>query len=224
MLRATARGPSEACVSRCTMPWRLQPQPLRRSSCAQLPDSPCQSGSLPQCTPRRHIARCAGSTSSVSRALDCCTAGLRHKFCCRHAYKQSGIRLSQGAVDIDALLRQTATSTAGLDVRWQHTESVTLVGRGVGYSTVTPGQPSNRAPDDASDAGLVDTTLSRGVLHDPTCSVYHIAPAASECPAFLIFAATRLSCAHCATNISLTCKHWQCIAMDRHPPGHSGAL
>ena len=30
-----------------------------------------------------------------------------------------------------------------------------------GYSTVVPGQVSDRAPDDASDAGLIDTTLSQ---------------------------------------------------------------
>jgi hypothetical protein len=47
------------------------------------------------------------------------------------------------------------------DVRWQRSGCVTR-GRGAGYSTVTPGVPSDRAPDDAVDAGLVDTTLSRG--------------------------------------------------------------
>ena len=56
--------------------------------------------------------------------------------------------------------RQAAIDSNAPDIRWQRSGRVTR-GRGAGYSTVTPGLPSDRAPDDAVDAGLVDTTLSR---------------------------------------------------------------
>ncbi len=62
-----------------------------------------------------------------------------------------------------------ATCSAGPDVRWERSAIVagSAVARSAGYSTagystVVPGQVSDRAPDDASDAGLIDTTLSHG--------------------------------------------------------------
>ena len=54
----------------------------------------------------------------------------------------------------------------GADVRWEHStaEVGSLVARVAGFSTVVPGQISDRAPDDAADAGLIDTTLSEGAI------------------------------------------------------------
>ena len=130
------------------------PQPPHRSACTQLPRSPCRfvKSSL-------NLDPCPVSKTPFGTSLSDRNPPQTHTF------------PQQVCTAVNGSGHSPAPGSRDTDVRWQH--SVALGGiavlratgsrtvRGAGYSTVVPGQVSDRAPDDASDAGLIDTTLSQ---------------------------------------------------------------